>query len=367
MHGERPRITELFTQMPTKENLRAFETDLEKDCWVAQRLRPTVQYVRFVALHDAGDKALLGKEGWFFYQPAVRYLTEPLSGDSRSKHAEVVSAIVLFRDELAQHGIKLVVIIVPNKASIYPNMLTRRAEALKQPINPKTLEIMDELRKAGVDIVDLFKVFADARDGSLSAGDATTYYLSQDSHWSPDGMRLAAYAVARRILDSGLIQKGNTKYSLKSAPISRHGDVLKMIQVPQIENLYEAEKLNCTQVVNATTGRLYEDDPDSEVLVMGDSFLRIYSRDEPGVGGFIEHLAYELGFPLASIINDGGASTLVRQDLSRKPALLNNKKLVIWEFVERDIRFGVEGWQHVPLPNQVSETANPLTNSRGVD
>ena len=83
---------------------------------------------------------------------------------------------------------------------------------------------------------------------------------------------------------------------------------------------------------------------------MGDSFLRIYSGDEPGSGGFIEHLAFELGFPLTSLVNDGGASTLVRQELSRKPALLRNKKLVIWEFIERDIRFGTEGWQEVILP-----------------
>ena len=54
--------------------------------------------------------------------------------------------------------------------------------------------------------------------------------------------------------------------------------------------------------------------------------------------------------PLASIVNDGGASTLVRQQLSRKPELLRGKKLVVWEFVERDVRFGTEGWQPVPLP-----------------
>ena len=116
-----------------------------------------------------------------------------------------------------------------------------------------------------------------------------------------------------------------------------------------IERIFKPETLNCEQVVNADTGQLYQADPNSEVLIMGDSFLRIYSRDEPRSAGFIEHLAFKLGFPLTSIVNDGGASTLVRQELSRKPALLINKKLVIWEFVERDIRFGTEGWQQVPL------------------
>jgi hypothetical protein len=34
-----------------------------------------------------------------------------------------------------------------------------------------------------------------------------------------------------------------------------------------------------------------------------------------------------------------------------------NKKLVIWEFAERDIRYGTEGWQIVPL-------AEPKTTPR---
>ena len=86
------------------------------------------------------------------------------------------------------------------------------------------------------------------------------------------------------------------------------------------------------------------------VLVLGDSFLRIYERDEPGAAGFIAHLAKELGQPLSSIVNDGGASTLVRQELARRPQRPGPARaLVIWEFVERDIGYGTEGWQILPL------------------
>jgi hypothetical protein len=291
----------------------------------------------------------MGRSSWLFYKPAVQYLIEPWPADSQYSRAEVLSAIISFRDQLAQRGIKLLVVPAPNKASIYPEMLTSRAEELEQPVNPKTIEIISKLRESGVEVVDLFKVFADARKDS-SSGDSTRYYLSQDSHWSPEGMRLAAQTVARRILDSGWAEKGNVRYNLDPITVRRYGDVLKMMRAQQIESKFEPEMLNCAQVVNTTTGRFYEEDPNSEVLVIGDSFLRIYSGDEPGSGGFIEHLAFELGFPLTSIVNDGGASTLVRQELSRRPALLRNKKLVIWEFVERDIRFGMEGWQQVLLP-----------------
>jgi len=347
--GRQPQLAELFRQLPTKENLRMFENDLEKNCRLAEKLRPSIQYAQFLVLRETGDKALMGRAGWFFYKPAVQYLIEPLPADSQYGPADVFSSIISFRDQLARRGIRLLVVPAPNKASIYPEMLTSRAEDSEQSVNPRTIEILAKLRDSGVEIVDLFRVFAEAREG-LSPGDNTKYYLSQDSHWSGDGMRLAAQAVARRILDLGWAEKGKARYGFKPATIKRYGDVLKMMRAPQIENIFEPETLNCAQVVNADTGQLYQADPDSEILVIGDSFLRIYSRDEPGAGGFIEHLACELGFPLTSIVNDGGASTLVRQELSRKPALLRNKKLVIWEFVERDIRFGTEGWQHVPLP-----------------
>jgi hypothetical protein len=100
----------------------------------------------------------------------------------------------------------------------------------------------------------------------------------------------------------------------------------------------------------ADTGQPYADVAAAEVLVLGDSFLRIYGRNEPGAAGFVAHLARELKQPLTSLVSDGGASTLVRQELHRRPALLKNKRVVVWEFVERDLRRGAEGWQPAPLP-----------------
>jgi hypothetical protein len=128
-----------------------------------------------------------------------------------------------------------------------------------------------------------------------------------------------------------------------------------MTQAPLIEASYPAEVVTARQVYDRTTGALYRDDPDASVLVLGDSFLRIYQSDEPQAAGFIAHLARSLRQPVSSIVNDGGASTLVRQELSRRPQLLHGKRVVIWEFVERDIRFGTEGWKAVPLPTETAQ------------
>jgi hypothetical protein len=345
--GRTPRAAEFLVRLPTNANLRAFETDLQDNCWLSQRLRPYVQYAQFLALRELGDKAVAGEDGWLFYKPAVQYLIEPRQ--PKGDQGDIITAVVSFRDQLAERGIHLLVVPAPNKASVYPDMLTGHAEDRSEPVNAKTIEIMRRLRQANVEVVDLFGLFKRARADS-PPGEPAKYYLAQDSHWSPDGVRLAAKAIARRLLDLGWVQQRKTEYALKSVTIERRGDILQMVQVPQIEKQFKPEQIHCTQVVTRETNQPYHNDPNSEVLVLGDSFLRIYSQDEPGAAGLVEHLAYELGFALAAVVNDGGASTLVRQQLSRNPKLLANKKVVVYEFVERDIRFGAEGWQIVPLP-----------------
>jgi len=131
--------------------------------------------------------------------------------------------------------------------------------------------------------------------------------------------------------------------------VNRSSDIARMTRVPLIEAAFPAERVVSHQVFEQSSGAKYRDDPTSPVLVLGDSFLRIYQTDAPTSAGFIAHLARELRQPVASVVNDGGASTLVRQELARRPQLLAGKKVVIWEFVERDIRFGTEGWKRVPL------------------
>ena len=97
-----------------------------------------------------------------------------------------------------------------------------------------------------------------------------------------------------------------------------------------------------------TTVTPFKDDfRKAKIMILGDSFSRIYQTDSPLNAGWIAHFAKEMGRPVASIVSDGGASTLVREKLARKAGVLKGKKLLIWEFVERDLRFGAEGWKDV--------------------
>ena len=351
--GEAGYLLDVFRRTPTSACLRAYEHSLEDASVVARAVRPWFQFVQFDWLRDGGKRALVGREGWLFYKPGYDDMVARHSGSSDGT-SDAVAAIVAWRDALAARGIHLLVVPVPNKESIYPDFLTDRAVPGHVLMSPATRDLFARLKSANVAYVNLFDVFAKARTNNAFAGVAPLY-LVQDSHWSPVGMRLAAHVVARRLLEKGWVAPGRTDYREKPAPVERLGDVLLMLQSVPIDKSFTPENVPCTQVVFSETGKLYQDQPGSQVLVLGDSFLRIYEADEPKSAGFIAHLAEELKQPLSSIVSDGGASTIVRQELYRRPELLRNKRVVVWEFVERDIHLATEGWQHVPLPPE--ETA----------
>lgn len=354
------RVFEVFHQKPTAASLRAYERSLEAANWAARASRPWMQFAQFEWLKDGGAKAAIGGGGWYFYKPGLNYM---LARPERAKVAgttnDPLPAIVDFRNQLAARGIRLVVMPAPNKESVYPDRLTPRAEALRGMLASRTQDLLDRLRAANVEVIDLFKGFSQARQTSGSASQASLY-LAQDTHWSPAGVELAAKVAAGRLLELGWVRSGLVDYSGRPAPVERLGDVLRMLQVPAIERCVKPETVLCVQVVRRDNGEPYQEGADAEILVLGDSFTRIYQRDEPGVAGFIAHLAKELKQPLMSLVNDGGGATLVRQELQGRPAFLKNKKVVLWEFVERDIGLGLEGWKLVPLPPPVSPNSPGL-------
>ncbi len=346
--GEVPGALQVFRQKPTAANLRAFERQLEDESVLARTLRPLFQFAQFTRLRDGGEKALIGRDGWLFYRPGLdAMLARKLPEESSTN--DPVAAIVAWRDALAARGIHLLVVPAPNKESVYPDQLTRRMAARRGVMAPATRDLLTRLKSAQVECVDLFALFAEARSNTAPSGRAPLY-LQQDSHWSPAGVALAAKAVAQRLLELGWVEAGNMEYRERDAPVDRWGDVLRMLQLARLERVAVPERVPSVQVVRADNDQPYRDQARSRILVLGDSFLRIYEQDEPGSAGFIAHLAKELRQPLTSLVNDGGASTLVRQELHRRPALLEQKQVVVWEFVERDLRLGTEGWQVVPLP-----------------
>jgi hypothetical protein len=361
--GGVPQCLDLFRREPGRAHLRAFEKELEDVSWIRNALRPEIQHLRFSLFGNPGKDALPGKDGWLFYRPGVQYLVEPWpppaqvsligrpmdASDVEVGSLDALSVIVSFRDQLAARGIQLMVMPVPGKASIYPDRLSSRAGASMGEGKTATFRLMDSLRAEGVEVLDLFSVYQRYREEHDSDTKGEMLYLTRDTHWTPTGMGLAARAAALRLLELGWVEPGTTPYDLKPMDVERNGDIAAMTQLSELEHYYPTEFLTCFQVQSRIHEGAYVDSKDSEILILGDSFMRIYQSDAPGSAGFIAHLAAELKQPLSSVVNDGGATTLVRQVVGRQPSWLEGKHVVLWEFVERDIRFGERGWVEIKL------------------
>ncbi|MBN1307484.1 MAG: hypothetical protein JXA18_06180 [Chitinispirillaceae bacterium] len=351
--------------------LRAYEKEIETRSIAAMSIRPVVQLGRFALLGDLGIKAIRGRSGWLFYRPDVEYLYRPPVQDVRSRIVDgndtpllddPIATIIDFKKQLDARGIELMMVIVPGKGSIYPDLITNRIKP-GTPLSHSTA-IITLLRQQEVTAVDLFGPFLAGRRSDSIAGDSL--YLARDTHWRSRGVRLAAQTVAESVRrfpwynDDHII----ASFSIDTLQVERRGDIVEMIKLPNVRIFglpaaFAPEVTKCFQVVHNYPddhGRIIEQRPysndfkNSRILVLGDSFSRIYQTDEPGGAGWIAHLAFELSEPLASIISDGGASTLVREKLARNAGVLKGKRLVIWEFVERDLRYGESGWQLITLP-----------------
>lgn len=345
LHSGQPvAALEIFKRAPTPKHLRAYEDTLSEQSVIANAARPWMQFWRYFAMNDAGKNGLIGRGDWLFYRPGVQFLVEPWP--TREETEDPIAAIVSFRDQLKTRGIELLILIAPGKESVYPMQLSIRADSL---VNGHVTGFVDSLKRHGINTIYAGPTAA-AQLNAPGAEPSGPAYLAQDTHWTPARAKSVAEFVAQYVLEKGWITRGTSKFDVKNISLDRYGDILRMAKSEPLLRSRPPEKIECEQVIERPTGKPYKDDANSPVLVLGDSFLRIFQSDEPTSAGFIAHFARALSMPVASIVNDGGASTLVRQELRRKPELLKGKKLVIWEFVERDIRFGTEGWKMVELP-----------------
>jgi hypothetical protein len=361
---ELPHVFELFRRAPTKENLHRWDDNAKDRSVFAKALRPWALQKRYDLFKEVAPKSVQGADGWLFYDQDVDYLLDPPYTDERfykgtfdtlvdGKRVNLRNPLVAmedFRARLAARGIGLLLVPIPGKPSIYPEKLYPGFRGTAQS---PTLSLLEELKRRGFQTADLFAPLLRAKaDGRFQL------YLKRDTHWTPQGVDIAADVLAGRIkelvpgLDAaeGLGTEPGPRFALRDTTVMRWGDIAEMTKVPERKAVWEEEKVEAHPVLDLAAGRPYKDDPASPILWLGDSFSRIYQTDAPGSAGIIAQVAYRLNRPLASIVNDGGASTVVRQQLARRPELLQGKKLVVWTFVERDLRFGSKGWGLAGVP-----------------
>jgi hypothetical protein len=147
----------------------------------------------------SNQSVVVGKEDWLFLAQENKDLN--VVEDYRAttlftppQLARWVKEYEGRRDWLAARGIRYLVLVAPNKLSVYPEYLAEIYNKVHQ--YNRTDQLVDALNKAGVDILDLRPVLIRAK--VLSQGKDKLYYHT-DAHWTPLGAYVGYVALMERL------------------------------------------------------------------------------------------------------------------------------------------------------------------------
>ena len=349
-----------YTNKNVLKNMRQLETRLEEDSFLRQIFLPPLQYFFIRFLGHGNEKVLSGRDGYLFYSAGVDYLLgQPFLDSSHllkrcvlnivlesPVQPDPVAAIVHFRDQLARRGIELLVVPVPVKGSVEPeNFVTGN---FTRPLRNRSWpRFVDELESQNIHVFDAGPALVDY---SRHYGGA---FLQTDTHWLPGAMENVAEKLAEYIDGAYPFLFKENEYKIRAVHVTGSGDIARMLTLPTDVNLFPEQQVTTNQVLSGQE-EYWQADSDSAILFLGDSFANMYSFNGLGWGfaaGFAEHLSYRLGQPLDLIArNDSGAHVtreVLARELLRGRDRLADKKLVVWEFAERELSSG--DWKMVEL------------------
>ncbi|MGK0189985.1 MAG: hypothetical protein ACI9R3_005804 [Verrucomicrobiales bacterium] len=353
------------TETGIAQRLRDFESKLEQNAEFARMLRRATQAHLTSVFHEGNDRTIIGDDGWLYFRPALQAITgygpitaEPSSvakDPSRSSWRPALGAITRFADQLRERGIELMLVPAPVKPMIYPEHLTG-GDAPAAPLSHKDAEVFYELiRKAGITVIDAAEILYAMKAEDHAAG---LVFLKQDTHWRPRGMQAAVEAVAAQIKVRPWFQSVTVDADhFTTETIDAHyiGDLVEKLDLPDGSTSFSPETVTLTRVLDRTSGLAIANDPQSPVVVLGDSFVNIFH--DPGLGfavenadatnaetksmtgaGFAQHLAMKLGLALDVIAINGEASSGVRERFARRyDDDVRAKKVVVWVIAARDL------------------------------
>jgi alginate O-acetyltransferase complex protein AlgJ len=215
-------------------------------------------------------------------------------------------------------------------------------------INPGLRKLIASLAKEGVEVVDLLPAFLQAK--SVAGGSEPFLFQHQDTHWTDRGLQLAAELLTARVKKYpwyAELTKQKHTYDVRETSFTRFGDLQSRLAEAE-QKKYVPETLVAHQVLSA--GKPYEDDPDSPVVLLGDSFTGVYELTDAEHAGVSAHIARGIAYPLDLVMSYGGGPNVRQKLLRRGVSALGTKKLVIWMMTARDLYNYWEDWEPLKKP-----------------
>lgn len=289
----------------------------------------------WVVAGDLGPRVRLGAPGWLFLGDELT-----VHNHSQLNIAQRKADVLKVNQTLAAKGIKLLVVVVPDKSRIEAAQLG----TLHRPDRyaPRASQWVGELKLAGVEALDLTDTLMSFKQKNAAA------FLKSDSHWTEQGAEAAARTVSVEVERLKIVATPAQVLVINQRKeTARAGDLIRVAGVEWLfdalqpqqdiaqETSFTVEKRANSVVgsVAASTAKAQTDDlfGDADlpnVVVIGTSFSR--------TSNFVTFLEKDLKAKVANLARNGGDFAGAMNAYLASPAYKQTPpKLVIWEIPER--------------------------------
>ena len=292
---------------------RAYEDRFVDGFPLTEISREAYTALNLALFNQTDPEVVIGADDWLF-------TTEEFRAPSAS--VDFAAEIRATADELAQHGIRLVPIIIPDKARIYADKLPRARDA---ELSVRYDAALDVLATEGFEGLDPATWLTAAR-----AEGAT--FMRTDTHWSPFG----AEQVANRISDA-LGARGSLNFETQTlAAQDFDGDLMPFVDTGRFAPWVgiPQEHVDLSQTTKRDDGGLgLFGDEEIGIVLVGTSFS---ARAEFNFDGALKAAT---GFDVVNLAVEGqGPFAPMSEALADGVLTEIAPQFVIWEIPERYIQ-----------------------------
>lgn len=166
----------------------------------------------------------IGRDGWLFLNVADPYQGKPDKPTVGERVTRWADALAERHEYMKSRGIRYVVLLAPEKSSVYPEHL--RGYVARHPPPEPAAKLAELLAARGVPCVNPLPQL-------LAEKERTSHplYYKHDSHWTHDGARVAYRLLAKEI--SGLTPLNDDDYDV--TPTTFEGDLGRHVGLPESE------------------------------------------------------------------------------------------------------------------------------------
>jgi alginate O-acetyltransferase complex protein AlgJ len=291
--------------------------------------------VSWVVAGDLGPRVRRGAPGWLFLGDELTVHRQPQRNATQRK-----VDVLKVQKTLSAKGIKLLVVVVPDKTRIEASQLgmLHRPSRYAQ----RASQLVTELNSTGVDALDLTDTLAAFKQKHTAA------FLKSDSHWTEQGAQAAAIAVSAEVLRLKITPSPAQTWVVdKRIDSRRSGDLIRLAGVDWLPTGLQPEQdiaqetsfkvddrknnapgSSAQSVASTSTDDLFGDTDLPNIVVIGTSYSR--------TSNFVAFIEKELNAKVANLARSGGDfSGAMNAYLSSVAFKKTPPKLVIWEIPER--------------------------------